>query len=63
MGKVVTIEEADNMGMFDDLDMTWERIKEGLAGFISREKESDGSDEAEVVDEEAGKICTTPNSL
>lgn len=58
-GKILTVEEADSMGMFDDLDLPWEKIKDGLAAFdIKGKEEEEAADETgavTVVDEEAGK--------
>lgn len=54
-GNFLTMEEADNIGMFDDIDMPWEKIKELLTVFVFNAKEIDVADDLEMADEEAGK--------
>lgn len=59
-GKLLTIEEAEAMGLLDDLDLPWDKIKSGFCSVELRREEADEAvDESEEASE--GRLVHTCN--
>lgn len=51
-GKRLSVEEADTMGLFDDLDVSWRKIKQGICNMqLKLEETEEGTEEVEVASE------------
>lgn len=53
-GKLITIEDAESMGYFDNMDMSWQKIKDALCSLELKTEEAveEGTDELEVASDE-----------